>query len=58
MEKEKWWEVTKIKKELADMELCQCKAEMKGRWLIVDPDTLERAYVCTRCKKRVYPKAR
>ncbi len=54
---EKWWEVSKIKKQLASVDLCQCKTEMKGRWLIVDPDTMERAYVCTNCKRRVYPKA-
>ncbi|MEW9673576.1 hypothetical protein [Ammoniphilus sp. 3BR4] len=54
---EKWWEVSKIKEQLAAVDLCQCKTEMRGRWLIVDPETMERAYVCVSCKRRVYPKA-
>lgn len=37
---EKWWEIDKIKKQLATIDLCQCKTEMKERWLIVDPDTI------------------
>ncbi len=53
---ERWWEVTKIKRELDAMQLCECKTEMKGRWLIVDHETLEWAYICARCKRRIYAK--
>ncbi|MEW9673497.1 hypothetical protein [Ammoniphilus sp. 3BR4] len=53
---QKWWEIDRIKDQLVMAEICQCKTEQKGRWLIVDPETMERAYVCVRCKRRVYPK--
>lgn len=37
------------------LNICNCKTEIKGRW-IVDPEKGQRAYVCQRCKKRVYAK--
>lgn len=51
----KWWEVHKSMKPIESIKLCECKTEQKGRWIIVNPHTLERAYVCEKCKRKIYP---
>lgn len=54
---DKWWAPTKLKAKLELQPLCECKLDQKGRWLIVDQETLERAYICEKCRCRIYPKA-